>query len=241
VTYFCHILWLYIQNIFKMRNWLKKKLVGEGLKFHTVRFGIAKGLKYFLDPTNKTQLFLGLYEIEIHKYFKKYAQNANIMFDIGAAYGYYSLIYRKFNKKGQIYSFDPGVGKFDEIYRKNFNENFGTFEKVNLSGKLVGDNPSLEYIKIDEVLKNETGKKVLFKIDVEGGELDVLNSGLESFKKNECYFVVETHSYKLEKDCISLLKKEGFEVKVIKNGWFRIFIKDIRPIELNRWFIAYKN
>jgi hypothetical protein len=223
-----------------MKNWIKKKLVGKGLGFHKVKFGIAKGLKYFLDTKDKTQLFLGLYEIEIHKYFKKYAQKADIMFDIGAAYGYYSLIYRKFNKNGQIYSFDPGVGKFDEIYRKNFNENFGTFENVNLSGKLVGNNPTDEFIKIDDVLKNKTGKTVLFKIDVDGGELDVLKSGLESFKNNKCYFVVETHSFKLEEDCVALLRHEGFTVKIIKNGWYRIFIKDLRPLELNRWFIAYK-
>lgn len=223
-----------------MKNRLKKILVGEGLKFHTVKFGIAKGLKYFLDPQNKTQLFLGLYEIEIHKYFKRFAKIADTMLDIGAAYGYYSLIYRKFNPKGQIYSFDPGVGKFDKVYRDNFNENFGNFENVKLSGKLVGSNDSDEFTKIDDVFEGQSGKKILFKIDVDGGELDVLESGLETFKNNDCYFVVETHSFKLEADCVALLRKEGFTVKIIKNGWYRAFIKDIRPIELNRWFIAYK-
>ncbi len=223
-----------------MKNWIKKKLVGEGLAFHTVKFGIAKGLKYYLDTKDKTQLFLGLYEIEIHKYFKKFAKKADVMFDIGAAYGYYSLIYRSYSKLGQIYSFDPGIGKFDAVYRANFKENFGNFDNVNLSGKLVGNTESSDFIKINDVLKEIKNKSILFKIDVDGGELDVLESGLEAFKQNNCFFVVETHSFKLEEDCVALLRKEGYKVKIIKNGWYRIFIKDLRPLELNRWFVAYK-
>ena len=153
-----------------MKNWIKKKMVGEGLGFHKVKFGIGKGLKYYLDPKNKTQLFLGLYEIETHKYFKKYAKIADTMLDIGAAYGYYSLMYRKFNDSGRIFSFDPGVGKFDAVFRSNFKENSFGFENVKLSGKLVGNNDSDEFIKIDDVFKGEKDKNILFKIDVDGGE-----------------------------------------------------------------------
>jgi hypothetical protein len=52
--------------------------------------------------------------------------------------------------------------------------------------------------------------------------------------------IFETHSLELEVDCIAYLKERGYVVKIIKNGWWRFLVKEIRPIEHNRWFCAYK-
>lgn len=220
-----------------MKKQLKKLLIGEGEKLYKVKFGIAAGLYYQLNPANKSQLIIGLYELEIQKYFKKYAKICNYIFDIGAAYGYYSLIYKKFNPSGQVFMFEPGYSKFNQVQLKNFKANNFDLSTITQINKMVSNTKSEKTIAIDDFFK-EKNQKLLFKIDVDGYELDVLKSGIETFKNNNCYFVVETHSYQLEEDCLKFLENIGFKTKIIKNGAFRTIIKDERPIELNRWFIA---
>lgn len=223
-----------------MKDFLKKMLISNKVDFYSIKFGIAKGLKFELNPSHSSQIIWGLNELEIHSYFKKYALKTDFILDIGAAFGYYSLIYRKINRQGKIFAFEPGVGRFHKQIVSNFNKSGYSMENIELIGKMVGCSNDNDFVKIDDYFSNKKNQKILFKIDVDGGELDVLKSGFNSFKNNECYFIIETHSPQLEKDCIEFMKENGYQTKIIKNAWYRKFVPENRPLELNRWFIAYK-
>ena len=223
-----------------MKQKIKKALFGNKEDFHKVKFGIAKNLYFKLNPLYHSQIFWGINELEIHSYFKNFAKESNYILDIGAAFGYYSLIFRKLNPKGKVYLFEPGIGRFHHVIKENFSKSGFSMDNVELVGKMVGTEEKENFVQIDEYFKDFSDKKILFKIDVDGGELDVLKSGLNTFNTNSCKFIIETHSPQLEVDCIALLESKGFKTKVIKNAWYRAIFPENRPLELNRWFIAYR-
>jgi len=75
-------------------------------------------------------------------------------------------------------------------------------------------------------------------IDVDGGELDVLSSGINLLADARPAVLVETHSIELERDCIGMLEKLRYRCEIIKNAWWRTVIPDLRPTQHNRWLFA---
>jgi hypothetical protein len=212
-----------------------KKIVFGSKPIQRIKAGIAKGIKMNIDINSKSQRVLGLDEREIQKAFKEYSKMATHFFDIGGSDGYYSLIYRKFNPSGVIYNFEA-----QEHFKKEQVEHFNmnSFNPIQFQfSKFVSDLNDDKNISIDELFK-ETNQKLLFKIDVDGGEMDVLNGMQETIKNNTCYFIIETHSVQLEKDCLKFLENCGYKTTLIDVAWYRKFVPEDRPTEHNRWFTA---
>ena len=67
----------------------------------------------------------------------------------------------------------------------------------------VGEWSAAGIRSLDEILAGETPPFVI-KIDVDGGELDVLRSGATVLRDHDCSLIVETHSAELERSCIAL-------------------------------------
>jgi hypothetical protein len=76
------------------------------------------------------------------------------------------------------------------------------------------------------------------KIDVEGGELDVLQSAPQLFEKNAADFLIETHSLELEERIIGLFTDSGYTTEIIRPAWWRRLLPEQRPLIHNRWLIA---
>lgn len=219
-----------------MKKLIKQLLLGKG-PVQTIKGGIGKGLKMNIDVASKTQRVIGLDEREIQKPFANYAKRSDCFFDIGGSDGYYSLLFRKFNKAADIYLF--------EAQERFKNEQIAHFEMNNFPvnfhhyAKFVGAVSDDKHVSIDDLYK-EKGKTLLFKIDVDGGELDVLNGMKVTISNNNCLFVIETHSKQLEIDCIQFLENAGYKTTIIDQGWYRSIVPENRPTEHNRWFIASK-
>ncbi|MFZ6050950.1 FkbM family methyltransferase [Halocola ammonii] len=222
-----------------MKKRIKKLLFrGDARGVRKLKYGIASGIFMDIDLNHKTQRILGLDEFEIMKDFKKLAKRSDVFVDVGASDGYYGLIYNKLNPKGQSYLFE-GDPAFKEIADANFKLN--SF-KANYKWMttLVGMVDGGKFVSLDSTLSLK-GEKIFFKIDVDGGELDVLKGATRTIDDNECYFIIETHSMELEEDCIEFLRERGFSTSIIKNSAWRKLIPETRPIEHNRWFVASRN
>lgn len=219
-----------------MKQLIKKILFGD-TPIQTIKAGIGKGLKMHIDVSSKTQRIIGLDELEIQKPFEKYSKLSSYFFDIGASDGYYSLLYRKFNSEGMIYLFEAQT-RFKIEQEEHFRLNGFKIDYQHYD-KFVSNLDNDKNISIDTLFqkKNET---LFFKIDVDGGELDVLNGMKNTAIQNNCYFIIETHTKQLEIDCLNFLQALGYKTKIIDQGWYRVFIKENRPIEHNRWFLAHK-
>lgn len=219
-----------------MKKAIKKMIFGDS-QIQTIKGGIGKGLKMNIDVSSKAQRILGLDEREIQKPFKDYSKICNYFFDIGASDGYYSLLYKKFNATGHIYMFEAQT-KFKAEQEEHFKLNGFKIDYEHYA-KFVSNLNDDKNLSIDELF-HEKDKSLLFKIDVDGGELDVLQGMRNTIINNNCYFVIETHTLQLEIDCIKFLQELGYKTNIIDQGWYRAFIKEDRPIEHNRWFTASK-
>ena len=81
---------------------------------------------------------------------------------------------------------------------------------------------------------DELERPDFIKVDVDGGELDVLQSA-ESTLSQVPALIVETHSAELERACGRLLVDHGLRVTVVSQ---RKLGTEMRPIPHNRWLVA---
>jgi len=57
-----------------------------------IPIGIGRGLTMHIDFAEQTRTYLGLYEIELNRYLRRILKPGCTAFDIGAQYGYDSLV-----------------------------------------------------------------------------------------------------------------------------------------------------
>lgn len=229
-------------SITRLLRPLKVRLLGEGLRPRRIRFGAARGLVMQIDPSAKTQRILGLDEREIQRAFVNFARWADVLVDIGASDGYYSLIFHKHNPQGAIHMIDANP-IFATEQREHFAANFPTLpDTIHFHTRFVAPpgsavEPNKLVLSRDLPLQK---RRVFFKIDVDGWELDILRSAEALLPEAECRFLVETHSAELERDCKAFLEARGFAVTIIPNAWWRAIVPERRPIAHNRWFSAVR-
>lgn len=114
------------------------------------------GIRLFLDPQDKilSEVLIreNIWEPFETKYFLEYLKKGNIILDIGANIGYYTLLFSKLvGDKGKVFAFEPDPDNF-KMLRKN-----------------VDFNHCQNVILVNKAVTNKTGKINLF--------LDELNKG----------------------------------------------------------------
>lgn len=118
-------------------------IVYKNLIYKVFNKGILKSCKTFFDSTMTVQLPSGtdvlltggkthISEIKLTRYLINNLSEEDVVFDIGAHFGFYSLLANKLiSKKGSILSFEPCKAVF-EILKKNTN-NFDSIQIHNLA------------------------------------------------------------------------------------------------------------
>jgi predicted RNA methylase len=190
----------------------------------------------------QTQLWLGLFEKEIHCWLKRFCQGIATAIDIGAAEGEYTLFFLLRTPAKTVFAFEPDtrvLPMLEENLRANALERSSSVklctEFVASSGR-AGDGR----LALDSLLDSiET--PCLIKVDVDGAEMDVLKgAGQLNSSGADIRWLIETHSRKLENDCAQALAEAGFNIQIIHNAWWRRFLPELRPIEHNRWLAAWR-
>lgn len=155
----------------------------------------------------------------------------DIIFDIGANIGLYTIRQAKRAKNGRVFSFEPNPYAFARL-EKNLKANdlhnvfainkaiFSKHCQLGLkfngfTGTTVVTSPLRELLKVealtlDEIVRSYGIKRVnLVKIDVEGNEMEVLRGGEKSLELID-KIVIECHSKQLKEQVSSFLKGKGF-------------------------------
>jgi len=216
---------------------VKQLFVRKGRRPHKVPCGLFRGLTLLLDLQTQTQLYLGLWERETHKYIKEAARTCEWVVDVGAGKGELCLYFLKSSKAARIWAFEPQTAETDIFWRNLALNGEQDTARITISNKFVGTKMDSNHIQLDS-LQVETNNLGFLKIDVDGKEVDVLKSGELLLSHNQVCVLVETHSRQLEEECVDLLTLWGYTVLIVKNAWWRFIIPEQRPCPHNRWLWA---
>lgn len=193
-----------------LKNKLEKSMLEDYKNNDLIKASVKNRLfKMWMMPRFKTYYLDRDYEPYSSKLVLKYVKKDTYFVDIGAHYGYYSLLVASENKDVKILSIEPSPHTF-KILNKNIKDNgysnvikseqyaisdksgrakFLVTEASDSSGLFghpshkVLDQVDVEVKKADELLVNKTVS--LIKIDTEGVEISVLDGLKETIERNK--------------------------------------------------------
>jgi len=205
---------------------IKPILAGYGIgKFYPVKFvlehlksdvALVQGHKMFLDSKDSLSLTLnGIYEEFETELVKKEIRRGDVVLDIGANIGYYTLLFAKLvGENGKVIAFEPDPTNFALLKRNveiNGYKNVVLVQKAvsNKSGKLKlylsednkGDHRiynshdnrkfvEIEGIKLDDYFKDENRKINFVKMDIQGAEGGAVQGMFELLMKNRSMEII---------------------------------------------------
>jgi FkbM family methyltransferase len=209
-----------------------------------------KYLYVYLHDYNAKSLYfweiLPYYELPTIKFLIKNLNSNDIFYDIGANYGFYTLLAAEFIKKGEIHAFEPNPDVF-RLLNKTLKEQSFDFVKLNsfalsnfngnayfsnnlLKGHSGGSSLYTAYpkqkfnhlvqvntITLDDYIKSNKVPNIL-KVDIEGAEI-LLIEGARKFlmNNNNITIIMEIWSKNFYK-VFSTLKSLGFSMYLIDNS-----------------------
>lgn len=210
---------------------------------------IIQGNKFYIDKSDTTisqELILSGKWEEYETYlFKKHVKSGDIVLDIGAHIGYYTLIAAKIvGNRGRVYAFEPDPKNF-QLLKKNTEEN--KYKNIVLVNKALSNKPgniklflnkentgdhriyastekrksiNIQAITLDDFFKDKSKKVDIIKMDVQGAEARIFNGASGLIKKNKnIKILTEFWPYGLEL-CGSSAQEYG---TMLKESKFKIY------------------
>src|ERR1041385_2148369 len=180
-----------------------------GITFPILRGPLA-GKKWLL--ASRSNFFWGTYEPEQTQAFQKIIKPGDVVFDVGAHYGYYTLLSSELvGAKGKVFAFEPSPGNIPrlkkhldinhcnnvQVIELALSDHEGTARFDNQAGSGTGHlSPdgrievqitSLDAISVRLPLPN------VMKIDCEGAEIKVLKGGEKTIRSARPAIFLSTH------------------------------------------------
>lgn len=200
-------------------------------KVVSILSGPLNGKKWIVASHNHSA-WLGTYERSQTLVFAEKSKGRQILWDLGAHAGYYTLLFKTVNKDSNVYSFEPvennfryfqehvKLNKLDRVklfkYAVSDEEGVLKFARGNsVGGKLSEDGDmTVPVIKLSRLLKeNEIEFPDLIKMDIEGAEykaLKDLKPYLTSDKKPIIF--LSTHGKKVQDECLNLMESLNYKI-----------------------------
>ncbi len=198
--------------------------------------GAFRGLKIEIDLQNSSQVWMGFYERETYRWIRQFGAACSTGIDVGAAQGELTLYLLKRTEASRVIAYDPNP-EYDATFTRNLMMNgLGDDSRLDRRRQFVG-NGSNGTARLDD-LNGLVTSPVFIRVDVDGYEMDVLEGSVGLLDKMKVRLLIETHSPELERQCLSFLQRRGYQTQIVKNAFWRVVVKDRRPIELNRWLVA---
>jgi precorrin-6B methylase 2 len=215
-------------------NFVKRLLFGTGSRPRSVWLGPLAGAKFTTDPGHDTHRIIGIYELEIASRFRRLAQRAGGVVDVGTNDGYYAIAAAVINPNVKVVGYE-GNASHQPVFEANRDANAIGSDRAAFVNSFVGTS----HVRLDDAAKN-VPRPVLVKIDVEGAEADVLLSGESCLSEPGTMVLIETHSLELENQCIAILQRHGFKTEIIRPGWYRKIVPELGRLPHNQWLLAEK-
>src|SRR5262245_35394647 len=154
---------------------IKSRLVPDKCRVRLVSFGLFKGLRFEINLRSQAQLYLGLLERETYRAIRRAAQTAEWFVDIGAGKGELCAFFATLQRIKRVVAIEPNELEIMTLCA-NFNHNGIDLGRVEVLRKFVGTKKDADHIEVDQFGISHVVRG-LIKIDVDGSEFDVLQSG----------------------------------------------------------------
>ncbi len=185
-------------------------------------------------------MFLGSYEPEQTGLFTEHVSAGDVLYDIGAHVGYYSMLSaRLVGAAGRVISFEPNPRNAAFLHRHVAANNAGNvtvletalgdksgvvrFDATLGSGTgcvSAGGNLEVMMHRLDDLVKEMGVPPTHLKIDVEGGEHDVLCGGRETLATHRPTIFLSTHGSGVHLSCCELLSQLGYTfTPILGDDW----------------------
>jgi FkbM family methyltransferase len=227
---------------------LPLRLIPHGTKMPILQ-GKLKGKKWIVGASNHGY-WLGSYEYKKRIIFEDTIRQGNTVLDIGAYVGFYTLLASILvGPTGKVYAFEPLPRNLEylkthlrlnnitnvEVIDAAVSDSFGTAyfkEGSNRSTGRIGDEGEMQVrtVSLDWLIENgEISIPDQIKIDVEGGELDVINGGRLLLERSRPTVFLATHGRVIHRRCCDLLSSLGYSFQAI----------DGKNLEQSKEILAY--
>ncbi len=213
--------------------------------------GVAFNISKNKGSVSKSLIFKRNYEFNETNLIKKVIKTDWTVIDVGANFGWYSMHFAHLvGKNGKIFSFEPVPETYEELNSniklnsfqniKAFNLALGnkdgaiSFGVANFDGGSGASSEFLNYSKriqtnmrkLDDIIKEEKINKVDFiKLDIEGGELNMLKGSeqlLKRFRPKILIEIVDMHCQRFGHsplDVYNFLINKGYKGLFIGNEY----------------------
>jgi FkbM family methyltransferase len=189
--------------------------------------GPLAGKKWLL--ASRSNFFWGSYEPEQTAAFQRIIRPGDVIYDVGAHYGYYTLLSSALaGPPGKVLAFEPSPANIAKLQRhldlnqcRNvtvldlaLSDHEGTARFDNQAGSGTGHlSPEggieVKLTTLDALASRFPAPKVL-KIDCEGAEVEVLKGGEKTIRSARPSLFLSTHGEDLKQTCFRLLADWGY-------------------------------
>jgi len=219
---------------------VKQKLVPAGVSPRIIQSGPFRGLKMELDLRGQTQVYLGLFEREVHPWVSELSRGIHTAIDIGSAQGEYLLYFLSRTPAQQVLGFEPDETCWPALRRNLALNSLTDDPRLSLSNQFISAQDGHRNISLDSIVPR-IGGPCLVKMDVDGQEGNILAGASKFLAQTQARFIVETHSESLEREVIGIFTDAGYQTQIITQAWWRLFVPEHRPGAQNRWLVATRS
>ena len=198
-----------------------------------LRGGVSRDQLMTINLRTQLQRYLGLDERELAGIVSQLISSCRTLVDVGANDGYYTMAFLA-SSADRVIACEPGPASRELLGNATANGH-QISERFLLERRLIGNNAN--EAKLSEILDDHP-RPIFVKVDVDGGELEVLESARNHPALNQISWVVETHSVELERACLDWFSNHRFHTEIVDAAWWRRLIPEQRPLVQNRWLVA---
>ena len=186
-----------------------------------------------LDLRSQSQRYWGFDEREILAPIQRLGLACKSLVDVGANDGYYTMSFLR-SQAERVVACEPSP-VVNLLLRNAAANGYQMDQRFSVISKPIGRGPGC--LSVTELVSN-LPRPIFLKVDIDGGEYDLLTSAEGCTFISETRWLIETHSPELEEQCVRWLQAHGHRTQIIYNARWRILLPELRPIPHNRWLMA---
>jgi hypothetical protein len=203
--------------------------------------GPFRGAVIMMSPRHSVRKIFGIYEHELNDWVERALSAVTRVVDVGANDGYFcfgsAAAFRRRRTAGEIIAFEPQREHVDTLKASMKYCDLGQIRVVEIfvGSKLMPGTSTLDAIRWEQ---GDPGARdnTLIKIDVEGGELDVLH-GASSWLRATNRFLIEVHLEALGSEILKLFASQEMKLRRIDQSPLPLIGGESR-LQENFWLVS---